>query len=72
MVSPLELSIVIDNLVDNALKWADDNKARRRPQPRSSAMKPQCFEVIIEEEIAKQLNFIKFKVLSKKLIKKNL
>lgn len=43
----------INNQLKNPLKWTDDNKGRRRFQPRSSAIRPQYFEVIVEEDNSK-------------------
>ncbi|OMJ74340.1 hypothetical protein SteCoe_26760 [Stentor coeruleus] len=43
----------INNQLKNPLKWIDDGRGRRRFQPRLSAMRPQYFEVIVEEDNSK-------------------
>lgn len=40
----------INNQLKNPARWIDDTRARRRVQPKSSLMKPQYFEVIVEED----------------------
>lgn len=40
----------INNQLKNPAKWVDDTRARRRVQPRAALMKPQYFEVIVEED----------------------
>lgn len=40
----------INNQLKNPNKWVDDSRARRRVQPRAALMKPQYFEVIVEED----------------------
>lgn len=40
----------INNQLKNPMKWMDEPRGRRRIQPKSSAMRPQYFEVIVEED----------------------
>ena len=40
----------ISNQLKNPARWIDETRARRRIQPKSSLMKPQYFEVIVEED----------------------
>ncbi|OMJ81175.1 hypothetical protein SteCoe_18398 [Stentor coeruleus] len=43
----------INNQLKNPMKWIDNGRGRRCIQPRLSAMRPQYFEVIIEEDNSK-------------------
>jgi hypothetical protein len=49
-VPPDQWPDFISNQLKNPARWVDDSRARRRVQPKSSLMKPQYFEVIVEED----------------------
>ncbi|OMJ86126.1 hypothetical protein SteCoe_12401 [Stentor coeruleus] len=49
-VTPEKWSEFINNQLKNPMKWIDETRGRRRIQPKSSGMRPQYFESIIEED----------------------
>ncbi|OMJ74808.1 hypothetical protein SteCoe_26187 [Stentor coeruleus] len=48
-ISPNDWSDFIIDQMKNPMKWLEDPRSRRRLQPRSFNLRPQCFEAIIEE-----------------------
>lgn len=49
-ISPKDWGDFITKQMKNPMKWIEDPRSRRRLQPRSSDLRVQCFEAIIEED----------------------